>query len=203
MRLSRRRVTDSHSGETIYEISEETKHKLSGQSIHQIYDTSTAKSIGTIGFAAELDHGVTAILRGKDIFLQRESSTSNRWLFRPSTMGSALTKKSACWYWLRDKARGGVALTDAKKNGTIIARIQRDVLCFDKPGLCMETVTEICIAAMALAELARRHRQPQQAGDLAVSIAQVALGETTNKVEDEEVETMAKLKRRFTLLKSS
>lgn len=190
---------DALSGAVLYDISDETKHKLSGQSIHQISDTATARSIGTIAFTSDPSENVAAILHGKDMLLRRESATSSRWLFRPSSISFARTKKGLSWYWRYDKARAGIVLADGKRNGVVIARMQRDLLAFDKPGLAHDTVVEICVAAVALAELARRHRQPQQGSDLAASIAQVALGETFGYRDVASLDKSSRMRKRLAL----
>lgn len=63
-------------------------------------------------------------------------------------------------------------LTDAKKHGNVIARMQRDILSFEKAGLRSETLDEIVLTAVALAEHVRRNnRKKSDEGVLGLDIA--------------------------------
>lgn len=177
MRLHRREVCDSYTGEPILHISDETVLKLSSQSLFQIHDAASAAIVGTVGFSPDCPSEVLAIHAGRDVLLRRDGGpAATRWCFKPSALPA---KRGACWYWLRDRARGdsGVVLADAKKAGHVVARIQNDVLSFERPGLALDTVNEIAIAAIALAENARRAGGDDEViVDLAAAIAAAAFG---------------------------
>ncbi|QIW95759.1 hypothetical protein AMS68_001277 [Peltaster fructicola] len=193
VRLGRREVCDSHTGDAVFQLSEVTKLKLSRQAIYQVYEPDSSSVVGTLGYPLDSTDEVAAILRGQDIVMKKES---HRWNFRPS----CLMKKGASWYWYKDKVRGDVILSDAKKGGVAIARIHKDLLSFERAGLTLEIVDEICFSAMALAEMARRSDSYEDASSLATAIAIVALGETAEgKHGDDAVDSIWKPKRKLTL----
>lgn len=62
-------------------------------------------------------------------------------------------------------------LTDSKKHGHVLARMQKDVLRFEKAGLNAAMIDEITMTAIALAEHARRQSKSGEVTDLANSFA--------------------------------
>jgi len=107
-------------------------------------------------------------INGREVVLSTAGFLSNKWTFQPSNTPNA----SAAWYWQKDKAiKGALMLTDAKKHGHVLARIQKDILRFEKAGLSAAMIEEITMTAITLAEHARRQSKSGEVTDLANSIA--------------------------------
>ena len=67
-------------------------------------------------------------------------------------------------------------LVDDKKRGRTIARIDGSTLTFEQAGLGQETLDEIIMTAVALADHARRHSKNADVVDLSGSIADLVGG---------------------------
>lgn len=194
MRLGRREVRESQSRELVFHLSDETNLKVSRQAVYQVYEPGRSAIVGTLAYSTDSEIEVAAILRGQDIVMKKDGSSAHRWRFRPSH----LTKKGAFWYWSKDKSGKDIVLSDAKKGGMVIARLHKDVLSYERAGLDLDVVHEICLSAMALAEMARRSFLYEDAPNLAAAIAVVALGEAAEN-SDDTVNGTSRLRRKLTL----
>lgn len=166
-------VSDVSSGDQIFVIAPGKRIKLSKQFVHKVWDKDATEQIGTIAIAHGKPHEIALLKRAQDLVLQQESASSTKWCFRPS----CLTKKGAFWYWYKDRLRGGIVLSESKKGSMPIARIQKDILSFERPSMSLDTVQEICLAAMALAALARTFVDEEDITNLATTMAVKAFGE--------------------------
>jgi hypothetical protein len=69
-----------------------------------------------------------------------------------------------------------IVLVDAKKNGSILARIDGDVLIFEQGHLSDKTLDDITVTAVALAELRKRVVGSSDVSSLSQSIGDTAIG---------------------------
>lgn len=150
---------------------------LSSKPLLTITRCDTNARLGTIRFHMT-SSDIELNVNGRDLVLS-SSRLHNRWMFQPTSLPTS-TEKSQPWYWRREKLRSrSVILVDNKKRGNTMARIDGNVLSFEKVDLGNETLDEIIMTAVALAEHARRQTKNAEVVDLSSSIADLAGGHGT------------------------
>ena len=165
LRLGKHDVLDPKTNTPILAISRDAVHMpsfLSSKPLLTITKCSTVARVGTIRFHNMTTSDIELTINGQQTVLSSSGIMHRRWTFKPLT-----TKASQPWYWQRDKVyKRHLVLTDAKKNGNIIARMKRDTLSFESVGLSEETLDEIVMTAVALAEHARRRTKSGEVADV-------------------------------------
>ncbi|KAM0720645.1 hypothetical protein Q7P37_004782 [Cladosporium fusiforme] len=170
VRLAKHDVLNAQTGQPILAISKEAVHMpsfLSSKPLLTVRRCDTNAQLGTIRFHNMTTSDIELQINGRASVLSSSGLLHTRWMFHPtSTTGTAAKSGGHAWYWQRDKSvKRCVVLTDAKKHGNVIARMEKDVLSFEKVGLSSETLDEIVLTAVALAENVRRHKGGSAAVD--------------------------------------
>lgn len=65
-------------------------------------------------------------------------------------------------------------LEDAKRKGTVIARMKGDLLTFESAKLSPEVYDEVVLSAIAMAEAARRQKRKSDIADIGGAVADFA-----------------------------
>lgn len=141
---------------------------LSSKPLLTLTHCATNARLGTIRFHSLTTSDIEITTREyQQTTLSSSGLLHTRWSFLPTSATS-----SQAWVWQRDKTfKRAVVLTDAKKRGKELARIERDVLSFEQVGLSDEAVGEIVLTAVALGEHVRRKSKRGEVADLAGAIA--------------------------------
>jgi hypothetical protein len=184
IRLGKESILELNTNTPILAITREAVHMPSFLSSKPLLtltrSDNTNARLATIRFHNMTTSDIELSINGRETILS-SSRLHKRWSFQPTIpVTKAKTKKSSStWYWKRDTLLSrSVILVDSKKRGRTLARIDGSTLTFEKPGLGQETLDEIVVTAVALAEHARRHGSGKSADvvDLSASIAELAGG---------------------------
>jgi hypothetical protein len=178
VRLDRSGVLDNKTQLPVFNITVETAHATCfgrGNTVLSVTHSTTKALLGTV----RLPKPITAICRlsinGCDTALMC-SRLQQHWKFKATSLDDHKWKRIS-WYWKRDRPSDrSFALVDAKQNGSILARIDRDMLVFEQVGLSNKALGDIIVSAVALAELARRNAGNSDVNDLGQSIGDIVLG---------------------------
>jgi hypothetical protein len=113
-----------------------------------------ATKLGTIQYHNTTTSDIELTINGRDTTLKACGLLRNKWAFLSS---SSICEGASLLYWRKDKsAAAATMLTDAKKGGRVLARIQGDVLSIELGVSDTGLVDEIFMTAIALVEHARR-----------------------------------------------
>lgn len=177
-RLDRSGVLDCKTGLPIFTISTKEDHILClpfGRSALTVTQSDTNAAIGTINVSKLLLNAsiITLSINGRSTSLQHPPENP-RWELK-STSLSGRKRQRTTLFWKRDEhISQTVVLVDAKETGDILARIDGDMLVFENTGLRNETVNEIVVSAIALAEHARKRTGDSNTNNLSRSIGDIA-----------------------------
>lgn len=169
IRLAKNDVLDLQTNQPILAISKEAVHMpsfLSSKPLLTLTRCATNSQLGTIRFHNVTTSDIELQINGRSTVLS-SGLLHHRWSFQPTTVAPA-SKGGSQWFWQRCKyVKGSLVLTDAKKqNGNVIARMERDVLVFERVALSSETLDEIVLSAVALAENVRRQRNMSASAEM-------------------------------------
>lgn len=177
-RLDRSGVLDCKTGLPIFTISTKEDHILClpfRKSTLTVTQSDTNATIGTINVSKLLLNAsiITLSINGRSTSLQHPPEYP-RWELK-STSLSGRKRQRTTLFWKRDEhISQTVVLVDAKETGDILARIDGDMLVFENTGLRNETVNEIVVGAIALAEHARKRNGNSNIKNLSGSIGDIA-----------------------------
>ncbi|KAM0694429.1 hypothetical protein Q7P36_004784 [Cladosporium allicinum] len=173
IRLGKEDVFERNTNMLILSISRKSVHMpsfLSSKPLLTVTRCNTNTLLGTILFHHMSTSDIDLSINGRETRLS-PSRLHKRWAFQPTSVTDTKNRPSE-WYWKRDKLLSrSVILFDSKKRGRTIARIDGSILTFEQAGLGQETLDEIVMTAVTLAEHARRHGKNADVGDLGGNIA--------------------------------
>jgi hypothetical protein len=173
-------VLDRKTRSPIFTFTKQSVHMpsfLSSKPLLTLTRSNTKTPLGTIHFRRLTTSGIRLNIHGRDMVLTN-SYLHRHWKFEPTLTSDRKGKRSS-WYWKRDGLLPRcVILVSSKKAGRIIARIDGNILTFEKTGISDETLDEIILTAVALAEHARRHNRAVY--DLGKSIGDLIGGHPEN-----------------------
>ena len=175
-RLDRSGVFDCKTGLPIFTISTKEGHILClpfGKSTLTVTQSDTNAAIGSINVSKLNASIIILSINGRSTLLQHPPEHP-RWELK-STSLSGRKRQRTTLFWKRDEhILHTVVLVDAKNTGDILARIDGDMLVFENTGLRNETVNEVVVSAIALAEHARKRTGDSSINNLSRSIGDIA-----------------------------
>jgi hypothetical protein len=148
---------------------------LSSKPLLTVTRNNTQSLLGTIRFHKLSTSDVQIKINGREMVLT-SSRVHKHWTFKPTSLFD-LNKKQTQWYWKCDKAlKNSIILVNAKKTGSVVARIEKNTLVFENADLSQESLDEIIMTAVALAEHARRRDRNADLVDLSQNIGDLVNG---------------------------
>ena len=141
--------------------------------------TSNGIAVGQIRFHSVSSNKIDLTVNGHETSISHTGFMHNRWGFQSTTCPNT----SETWYWKKDRETGGAMLEDAKRNGSVLARMKGDLLSFEKASLSQEQYEEVVMSAVAMAEAARRQKRKSDVVDIAAAVGDFASSDGKHVIE--------------------
>lgn len=174
--LDRSGILDYKTQLPIFTITTKEDHILClpfGKSTLTITQSDTNATVGTINVSKLNASKIKLSINGRGTSFAHPPQHAH-WELKSTSLYDRKQKQTTL-FWKRDeKTPRTVVLVDAQKTGNILARINGDMLVFEKTGLRNETVNEIVVSAVALAEHARKRTENPNMNDLSQCIGDIA-----------------------------
>ena len=174
--LERSGILDCKTQLPIFTITTKEDHILClpfGKSTLTITQSDTSATVGTINVSKLNASHIKLSINGRSTSLAHLPHNPH-WELKSTSLYDRKRKQETL-FWKRDeKTPRTVVLVDAPKFGNILARIDGDMLFFEKTGLRNETVNEIVFSAVALAEHARKRTGNPDTNNLSRCIGDIA-----------------------------
>lgn len=176
LRLTESEVVDCETQLPLFTIATKPEHILCipfGNPALTITHIRTNKILGAIRFPKLSKSTIPLGINGRGLSLTH--APDHLYWELESTSFSGRRRKRTTTFWKRDEQNPHtVVLVDALEIGTILARIDGDVLVFENDDLGYGNMNEIVVSAVALAEHARRRLGDSDLRDLGWSIGSIA-----------------------------
>ncbi|KAM0707045.1 hypothetical protein Q7P35_006376 [Cladosporium inversicolor] len=144
-----------------------------GNSSLTITHTRTNKTLGSIRFPKLSKSTIPLGINGRGTLLEHAPDKPH-WELKSTSIFDR-KRKPTTLLWKRDERLWRtVVLVDVAETRNVLARIDGDLLVFEDEDLSFESMNEIVVSAVVLAEHARRRMGDEEVGDLGRSIGDIA-----------------------------
>lgn len=176
LRLAKSEVIDCETQSPLFTITPKANHIFCpplGNSSLTITHTRTNKTLGSIRFPKLSKSTIPLGINGRGTLLEHAPDKPH-WELKSTSIFDR-KRKPTTLLWKRDERLWRtVVLVDVAETRNVLARIDGDLLVFEDEDLSFESMNEIVVSAVVLAEHARRRMGDEEVGDLGRSIGDIA-----------------------------
>lgn len=177
LRLAKSEVIDCETQSPLFTITTKAERTLClfpfGSPALTITHIRTNRALGSIRFPKPSKSTIPLGINGRGTLLEHASDKPHWELKSTSTFDRR--RKPTTLLWKRDeRLPRTVVLVNVAETRTILARIDGDLLVFEDEDLSFESINEILVSAVALAEYARRRLGDEEVSDLGQRIGDIA-----------------------------